>query len=372
MRKIFVLTLVILLTFSLASCKSKPSKADTRAIIARHNSSQVSDTSGSSVASSALQISSSSSSSSSSASSQATEKSGKSVPAGSSASTPTAVAPQAPAEQPIVFDDPRLEQLLRSYTKKSSGNVYPSDFSTLYSDRLHFRYQSFNNSSTFSSETVEHKANFAVSGMVNSYHALAAIPFKEICLESPLTDNAPNTKYTYDVKDFAGSGALEQFCVYGNHESNFENSHIQSIILKNFRSISQCSNLDYLVLYDAQGVDLSASISLRRLTSATLQDCGITNLAALKSASKLHTLYLGYNPVTDLSPLRGNSSLQDVTLDELSSVDTTTLLSLPNLKTLVLDDCPLISQSVCNQLTQKGVQVTFEKNGWGYYPTLPN
>ncbi len=274
-----------------------------------------------------------------------------------------------PGETPLVFDDALLESVCRSYTKKPSGHIYPSDFSGVLNDTLYLNYRPAENLTDVMSGA-EGSLSQSVIGIIRSYKAFSVLAFKKINIGYSIPASDLSTTFTFDLRNFTTSGALLQFSVNGNHESSIEDSYIRSTILTNFSSLSNCSGLTLLKLYDCQGVDLGSSVSLKNLRVLLIQDCDISSIAALQKSTKLETLTIGYNPIMDLSPIAGLASLQTLELSDLSAVDATTLLALPNLKTLKMADCPLITKSVYDQLVAKGVTITFYKDGWSYEPTL--
>ncbi len=276
----------------------------------------------------------------------------------------------AATEKPLVFDDPVLESLLRSCAKKATGSVFPSDFSQLYNQNLYIRYQYAENLSVITAGS-EDGINLHATGRIASFKVFSTIPFRQITLAYGIPPDSLSTTYTFDMQYFTRPGALEAFSIFGNHESEIEDNHIQSIILKNFCSIAQCPNLSYLTLYDCQGVILDSTLNLSKMQGILVQDCSISSIAALRNATKLKTLIIDYNPIADLSPVAGNSSLSTVKLSNLASVDTATLLSLPNLSQLILSYCPLISRSDFDQLRLQGANITIYTDGRSFKNTYP-
>ncbi len=275
----------------------------------------------------------------------------------------------AAGEQPLVFDDPLLEKAVRDYLKRPSAAVYPSDFRAVYDETIYLTYQPQENMTVIDASRND-SFHLSVTGRVTSYQAFAPIPFKNIVIGYTVPAGTPSTTYTFNVRQFTQTRKLQSFTVFGNHETDLEKSHIQSIILQNFNSLAQCASLTALRLYDCQGVDLGALSSLKNLLDLEITNCSVSSLVSLKNSPKLKYLHIDYNPVTDLSPLAGNASLEYIYLANLTAVDSATLLTLPNLKKLDLVDCPLITRSACNQLRAKGVVVTFYPN-LGFDPPLP-
>lgn len=267
---------------------------------------------------------------------------------------PTAV-PAVTSEKAVLFNDAVLEKILRLQAKKSSGNVYPSDFSPWFNENVLYCYQYWDDSTVNFNEKDD--ATYSTKGRITNFDALSTIPFKKLVISYGVSPDAPDTAYTLDMDSLTQSGVLEYFRAVGNCGGDSDDRHIQPLIITNFSGLSRCSNLTSLRFDNCRGVDMGMSVTWSKLQYVSLVNCSIGSIAALRNSPNLTYLSIDYNPITDLSPIAGNAGLQKVLLHDLTAVDVPTLLTLPNLKEVRIDSCAKITRSDFDQFRAKDVTV---------------
>ena len=265
-----------------------------------------------------------------------TIKTSKAATANATTSTVKTTTAVNPLDVPLVFDDPILEQLLRSIAKKPTGNVYPREFSDHFDNRLvDFQYQESDNTTIIYDLADDYWRGEAI-GKVNSFKALSTIPFKSI-----------QCNYISDIKYFAATGALESIRIFNSGES-----------IQNLGSLKNCKNLKDILIEGNKGVDLSLLSGMQSIEGLALKDSEVSGYEVLQSFKKLKGLLLYHCSFTDLSTLRNNTSIESLEFDYTTGMDLTILTTLPNLKTLDISNCKDFPHSTYQELSQKGVKIT--------------
>ena len=119
-------------------------------------------------------------------------------------------------------------------------------------------------------------------------------------------------------------------------------------------SLQKLTQLTHLSLKDCivSSGDLEIIANLPALTNLTLNECNLSNIENLSSATKLTTLDLSSNAIRDLSPLTFLSSLESLNLSHNALTSLNAISSLSGLKVLDISYNSLESVAPLSALTQ--------------------
>lgn len=124
---------------------------------------------------------------------------------------------------------------------------------------------------------------------------------------------------------------------------NLRDFHLSGAVnIHDLSPLGEMDQLERLALPGATGIDaLTPLSSLPNLRFLDLQGTGVANVAALSSVTSLQELRLGQNAVSDVTPLTALVHLQSLDLGDNDIVDVTPLSSLANLTWLNLSYNPI-------------------------------
>ncbi|HCK99997.1 MAG TPA: hypothetical protein DHW42_07850 [Candidatus Marinimicrobia bacterium] len=258
----------------------------------------------------------------------------------------------------IVFEDPKLEVIVRYTLKMPTENFTETALLSLdtliYFDywhqgiwvgqieslnglencmnlqRMDFQYHLFSDLSPLANLTNLIELNLSFN--------------QNICDISPLV-KLIQLKYLYlnangitDISPLANMTQLIVLELYFNP-------------IENINAVESMTNLEVLTLNGLQSGDISPLAELRQLYRLVLRSCQITDITSLTNLSNLNSLTLSDNSITDISSLAGLINLNDIRLNDNQIVDISALENLTELTILQLYDnnitdiLPLVNNS---------------------------
>lgn len=227
------------------------------------------------------------------------------IVAGPSAFEPLhAATDNAPAGEPLHFEDPALDRAVRTYIGKMEGPLYASDVDWI--ERLYIEWPE-------------------PEDMIRSLEGIQALT------------------------------SLEALGMPGHEISDLS-------------PLAHLDHLYFVNLTENQVADTSPLANAGELEHLDLRRNNIHDVSGLSNVTSLRVLYLGNNNVQNLEPLAGLEQLQMLGLEHNGLVDVAPLAGLPNLHAAAifgnagLDLCPGVpARLVIDDLVMGGVEVLYEE-----------
>ncbi len=196
-------------------------------------------------------------------------------------------------EDPLIFSDPVLEELLREIIDKPSGACYPSDFADLcdQDDSIGIFYSASDDTTTLYDSSYSGILNATAQGYPSDFSVFGQIPITafELFYSDPINQNI---SLTFDLSWISSNTALKSF-------SYRDKEHVQGptnrrMHLLNFGEIAKFQNLEALRIYNSTGVDLEHITSLTKLKVLRINNCDVTSIDCLESMTGITILDLTY------------------------------------------------------------------------------
>lgn len=196
----------------------------------------------------------------------------------------------------------------------------------------------------------------SASGWPANFEVLSQIPIRNLNLFY-LTPRDSSITVNFDMSWAASSNELINF-VYKDMEQLENKDHPRRMTFTNFDSLSGCTNLVVLLLWNCYGVELDTILNLRKIEVLSLKNCGITNIDGISNFNKLWKLELDYNTISDITPLANHPALKELYFAGMPGpIDVDTLLTIPQLDLLYLGNCIPLTTDERSQLEHNGVKV---------------
>ncbi len=232
------------------------------------------------------------------------------------------------ANEAITFEDPTIEQMVRSALDRPSGKLYAAQLTTL---------------TDLSSEYAQ--------GDIRSLKDLELLP-------------SLNSLYLCDellIEDYSSLArlpALTNLTISGCALTDTSLAQINActqltdlnISDNQITSLDPISELAYLQYLDASGNEISsvAAINHPTLVTLNLSNNYLSDLSGIESLEALTNLDISDNLITDLTPLTKMQQLQELWMRNNTPSNIKKLSSLKNLIALDISGCQLASLSVVN------------------------
>jgi len=232
------------------------------------------------------------------------------------------------ADSVVVFADPNLEQAVRDYIGKPTGEIFISDVDTI----IYFKADSANIQSL---EGLEYFAplNF-LSLWQNQISDIAALQNLTQLTSLGLSEN--------QISDITRLQSLTQLSGLGLSENQ----------ISDITPLENLTQLNWLTLYENQISDITPLENLTQLTWLYLWDNQISDITPLQNLTQLESLDLGDNQITDITPLQSLTQLSGLSLLENQISDIAALENLTQLYWLVLLSNQISDITPLQNLTQ--------------------
>jgi len=245
----------------------------------------------------------------------------------------------------IVFEDPKLEVIVR-YTLKMPTEDFTETALLSLDTLIYFDYwhqgiwvgqiESLNgleNCMNLKRLYLQYHLFSDISPLANLTNLIELnLSFNQnICDISPLVELI-QLKYLYlnengitDISPLANMTQLIVLELYSNP-------------IENINAVESMTDLEVLTLNCLQSGDISPLSEIRQLYRLVLRSCQITDITPLTNLSNLNSLDLSDNSITDISSLAGLINLNDIRLSDNQIVDISALENLTELTILKLSN----------------------------------
>jgi len=250
----------------------------------------------------------------------------------------------------VTFADPNLEQAVRDWIGKPTGDIYVSDVDTI---------------TYFSGDSANIQSLEGLEYFVSLNYLL--LPYNEISDITPLQNLTQLTwlhLWDNQISDITPLQSLTQLSGLSLSENQISDiTPLQSLTQLSGLSLSEnqisditplenLTQLNWLTLYENQISDITPLENLTQLTSLYLWDNQISDITPLQNLTQLTGLALWSNQISDITPLENLTQLTGLYLWDNQISDITPLQSLTQLSGLNLSENQISDITALENLTQ--------------------